>query len=45
MDPTDNGFQNLDTTSPGLQKPEHEFVWSAGPSVEWGSIGTSTVGA
>jgi hypothetical protein len=45
MDPTANGFQNLDTRHRVFKSPEHEFVLSAGPSVEWASIGSSTVAA
>ena len=50
IDPTvpgANGFQNLDTTFKYrvFKNAEHEFVLSAGLSVEWGGTGSSTVGA
>jgi hypothetical protein len=47
MDPTANGFQNLDTTLKYrvFKSPKHEFVLSAGLSVEWGGTGSATVGA
>src|SRR6516165_11846641 len=42
-----NGFQNLETTFKYrvLKDPEHEFVMSAGLSVEWGRTGAAGVGA
>jgi hypothetical protein len=42
-----NGFQNLDTTFKYrlFRSPEHEFVLSAGLSVEWGGTGAKSVGA
>jgi len=42
-----NGFQNLDTTFKYrlFRNPEHEFVMSAGLSVEWGGTGANSVGA
>ncbi|MGY3237170.1 MULTISPECIES: hypothetical protein [unclassified Bradyrhizobium] len=50
IDPTvpgANGFQNLDTTFKYrvFKNADHEFVLSAGLSVEWGGTGSSTVGA
>ncbi|MGZ5870610.1 MAG: hypothetical protein ACXWKP_00680 [Bradyrhizobium sp.] len=41
-----NGFQNLDTTFKYrvFKSPEHEFVLSAGLSVEWGGTGAKSVG-
>jgi hypothetical protein len=50
IDPTvpgANGFQNLDTTFKYrvFKSPEHEFVFSAGLSVEWGGTGATNVGA
>jgi hypothetical protein len=50
IDPTAagaNGFQNLETTFKYrvFKSPEHEFVFSAGLSVEWGGTGSATVGA
>jgi hypothetical protein len=47
MDPTANGFQNLATTLKYrvFKSPKHEFVLSAGLSVEWGGTGSSTGGA
>ena len=50
IDPTiagANGFQNLETTLKYrvFKSPEHEFVLSAGLSVEWGGTGSATVGA
>jgi hypothetical protein len=42
-----NGFQNLETTFKYrvFKSPEHEFVFSAGLSVEWGGTGSAAVGA
>jgi hypothetical protein len=42
-----NGFQNLETTFKYrvFKEPEHEFVMSAGLSVEWGGTGATSVGA
>jgi hypothetical protein len=42
-----NGFQNLDTTFKYrlFKDPAHEFVLSAGLSVEWGGTGARSVGA
>jgi hypothetical protein len=42
-----NGFQNLETTFKYrvFKDPEHEFVMSAGLSVEWGGTGVASVGA
>ncbi len=42
-----NGFQNLDTTFKYrvFKDPAHEFVISAGLSVEWGGTGARSVGA
>ena len=42
-----NGFQNLETTFKYrvFKEPEHEFVMSAGLSVEWGGTGAASVGA
>jgi len=53
LSPTDptafgaNGFQNLETTFKYrvFKNPEHEFVFSAGLSIEWGGSGDSSVGA
>src|SRR6516162_10826418 len=50
IDPTAagaNGFQNLDTTLKYrlFRNPEHEFVLSAGLSIEWGGTGAANVGA
>ncbi len=50
IDPTAasaNGFQNLETTFKDrvFKSAEHEFVLSAGLSVEWGGTGSSSVGA
>ena len=50
IDPTAagaNGFQNLETTFKYrvFKSPEHEFVFSAGLSVEWGGTGSAAVGA
>jgi hypothetical protein len=53
LSPTDptapgaNGFQNLETTFKYrvFKSPEHEFVFSAGLTVEWGGTGSETVGA
>ena len=50
IDPTAagaNGFQNLETTLKYrvFKSPEHEFVLSAGLSVEWGGTGSASVGA
>ena len=50
IDPTAagaNGFQNLDTTFKYrlFRDPEHEFVLSAGLSIEWGGSGAANVGA
>ncbi|MBV9564010.1 MAG: hypothetical protein JOY90_26720 [Bradyrhizobium sp.] len=50
VDPTAagaNGFQNLETTFKYrvFKSPEHEFVLSAGLSVEWGGTGSANVGA
>lgn len=50
MDPTApgaNGFQNLETTFKYrlFRNAEHEFVMSAGLSVEWGGTGAENVGA
>ncbi|WP_024506902.1 hypothetical protein [Bradyrhizobium sp. ARR65] len=50
VDPTiagASGFQNLETTFKYrvFRSPEHEFVLSAGLSVEWGGTGASSVGA
>ncbi len=50
MDPTAagaNGFQSLETTFKYrvFKNAEHEFVLSAGLSVEWGGTGSSSVGA
>jgi hypothetical protein len=50
IDPTTagaNGFQNLETTFKYrmLKSAEHEFVLSAGLSVEWGGTGSANVGA
>jgi hypothetical protein len=53
LSPTDptapgaNGFQNLETTFKYrvFKSPEHEFVFSAGLTVEWGGTGSPTVGA
>lgn len=42
-----NGFQNLETTFKYrvFKDPAHEFVMSAGLSVEWGGTGARSVGA
>jgi len=42
-----NGFQNLETTFKYrvFKDPAHEFVMSAGLSVEWGGTGATSVGA
>jgi hypothetical protein len=42
-----NGFQNLETTFKYrlFKDPVHEFVMSAGLSVEWGRTGAESVGA
>jgi hypothetical protein len=42
-----NGFQNLETTFKYrlFKSPEHEFVFSAGLSIEWGGSGSASVGA
>ena len=42
-----NGFQNLETTFKYrvFKEPEHEFVMSAGLSVEWGGTGATSIGA
>ena len=42
-----NGFQNLETTFKYrvFKEPEHEFVMSAGLSVEWGGTSATSVGA
>jgi len=42
-----NGFQNVETTFKYrvFKDPEHEFVMSAGLSVEWGGTGATSVGA
>ena len=53
LSPTDptaagaNGFQNLETTFKYrvFKSPEHEFVFSAGLTIEWGGTGSATVGA
>lgn len=50
VDPTAagaNGFQNLETTFKYrlYRNAEHEFVLSAGLSVEWGGTGSAAVGA
>ena len=53
LSPTDptaagaNGFQNLETTFKYrvFKSPEHEFVFSAGLTIEWGGTGSETVGA
>jgi len=53
LSPTDptafgaNGFQNLETTFKYrvFKSPEHEFVFSAGLSIEWGGSGSASVGA
>ena len=47
MIPGANGFQNLETTFKYrlFKDPAHEFVMSAGLSVEWGGTGASSVGA
>jgi hypothetical protein len=50
MDPTTagaNGFQNLETTFKYrvFKSLEHEFVLSAGLSIEWGGTGSANVGA
>jgi hypothetical protein len=50
IDPTAagaNGFQNLETTFKYrvYKNPEHEFVFSAGLTVEWGGTGAASVGA
>jgi hypothetical protein len=53
LSPTDptapgaNGFQNLETTFKYrlFKSPEHEFVMSAGLTVEWGGSGSATIGA
>jgi hypothetical protein len=50
IDPTvpgANGFQNLETTFKYrvYKNPEHEFVFSAGLSIEWGGTGSANVGA
>src|SRR5215470_16294363 len=53
LSPTDptapgaNGFQNLETTFKYrlYKNPEHEFVLSAGLTIEWGGTGSTTVGA
>jgi len=50
IDPTAaraNGFQNLDTLFKYrvFKSAEHEFVLSAGLSIEWGGTGSSSVGA
>ena len=45
--PGANGFQNLETTFKYrlFRSPVHEFVLSAGLSVEWGGTGSAAVGA
>jgi hypothetical protein len=42
-----SGFQNFDTTFKYrvFKNPEHEFVMSAGLSIEWGGTGAESVGA
>jgi hypothetical protein len=42
-----DGFQNLETTFKYrlYRNPEHEFVMSAGLSIEWGGTGAARVGA
>jgi hypothetical protein len=50
IDPTvpgANGFQNLETTFKYrvYKNAEHEFVFSAGLSIEWGGTGSANVGA
>jgi hypothetical protein len=50
IDPTAagaNGFQNLETTFKYrvFKDPVHEFVFSAGLSIEWGGTGSQNVGA
>jgi len=53
LSPTDptafgaNGFQNLETTFKYrvFKSREHEFVFSAGLSIEWGGSGSASVGA
>lgn len=42
-----SGFQNLETTFKYrvFKNPEHEFVLSAGLSVEWGGTGANSIGA
>ncbi len=42
-----SGFQNIETTFKYrvFKNPEHEFVLSAGLSVEWGGTGAKSVGA
>ena len=42
-----SGFQNLETTFKYrvYKNPEHEFVLSAGLSIEWGGSGAQGVGA
>lgn len=42
-----NGFQNLETLFKYrvYKNPEHEFVFSAGLSIEWGGSGAQSVGA
>jgi hypothetical protein len=53
LSPTDptapgaNGFQNLETTFKYrlFKSPEHEFVLSAGLTIEWGGSGSASVGA
>jgi hypothetical protein len=53
LSPTDptapgaNGFQNLETTFKYrlFKSPEHEFVLSAGLTIEWGGSGDASVGA
>jgi hypothetical protein len=50
IDPTvpgANGFQNMETTFKYrvYKNAEHEFVFSAGLSIEWGATGSANVGA
>jgi hypothetical protein len=42
-----DGFQNLETTFKYrlYRNPEHEFIMSAGLSIEWGGTGAARVGA
>lgn len=45
--PGGSGWQNLETTFKyqAITDPEHEFILSAGLSVEWGGTGATRVGA